>query len=358
MTAVRLACWPVSSAHDYLRSLYLALEMHDVHVTVNGMPIEDSFLNARRHEFDALHIHWVEQLWGAGNSSAASRLRGIVGLIRFLSTARRLNIPVVWTAHNLRPHERGDFIDSLGLWRVARMSNLTICHDRQTFFRLSRWSYRTTTCTLMLARIGNFDLVWPPRPNAATARERLGVASGDRVLLCFGLMRPYKGFDVAVEAMKALRPPYRLVIAGPVTDEAYLNQLRNLSSGAPNVVIVPQRLNDEDLVNWLAAADCVLFPYRAITGSGALLGAITAHRGVVTSDLPFFRETLSLSPGSGVLCTPGDVKSLVRAVRQFFDVPLPDRHNAAARLSALHDWPTIVGPVADWLKANTGSARW
>lgn len=352
MTGIRLACWPASSSHDYLRSLYRALEAHDVHLAIDGVQFEDAVLRERREDFDALHIHFAEHLWGAGQAPATSRVRGIAGLIRFLASARRLRIPVVWTAHNLRPHERGDFIDTVGLWRVARTSNLAICHDRRTFFRLSQWPYRSPTTTVMLARHGNFDIVWPPQPDAAAARERLGVAPDDRLLLCFGLMRPYKGFDLAIEATKELRQPYRLAIAGPVADEAHLHELLALAGDHPRVSILPRWLSDEELVQWLAASDCVLFPYREITGSGALLGAVTAHRGVVASDLPFFHETLSLSPGSGVLCKPGDARSLEAAIRRFFEVPASDRRKAVARLSALHDWRTIVKPVADWLHAN------
>ena len=356
MTPIRLACWPASTSHDYIRSLYLALEQQDVHVSVDGVRIEDRFLREQRDQFDALHIHWAEQLWGAGVASAAMRLRGIVGLMRFLGSARRLGVPIVWTVHNLRPHEGGDFVDSVGLWRVAKMSDLTICHDRATYFRLNRWPFRAGG-TIMLARHGNFDLVWPPRPAMDAARQELGIQADERLLLCFGLMRPYKGFDLAIEAMKLLGPPYRLVIAGPVTDDVYLKRLREIANADPRISILPHRIADRELVQWLAASDCVLFPYRAITGSGALIGAITAHRGVVASDLPFFRETLSLSPGAGVLFAPGNAGALATAIRQFFDLPASDRQTAAARLSVLHDWRRIVEPIAAWLKANARRSR-
>jgi glycosyltransferase involved in cell wall biosynthesis len=167
-------------------------------------------------------------------------------------------------------------------------------------------------------------------------------------------MRPYKGFDLAIEAMRLLDKRYRLVIAGPVTDQEYLNKMQELARGLPSVTILPRRIDDHELVRWLAAADCVLLPYRAITGSAALLGAVTAHRGVVASDLPFFHDTLSLSPGTGVLCEREDARALAEGIHQFFLMPPSDRCIAAARLSAMHDWLQIVEPIASWLKANAG----
>jgi glycosyltransferase involved in cell wall biosynthesis len=124
------------------------------------------------------------------------------------------------------------------------------------------------------------------------------------------------------------------------------------------VTIIPRKLSDQELVDLLEASDCVLFPYREITGSAALLGALTQRRGVVASDLPFFRDTLQFAPDAGVFCSPGDAAALANAIREFFEVPTEIRGAAAATVAAEHDWQRVVVPVVDWIAthaARTGA---
>ena len=75
-----------------------------------------------------------------------------------------------------------------------------------------------------------------------------------------------------------------------------------------------QELHDVDLANLLHAADCVVLPYLEIVGSGALAACLTLARGVVVSDLPYFRESLAREPDAGVFFRPGDAPGLAAAV--------------------------------------------
>ena len=68
---------------------------------------------------------------------------------------------------------------------------------------------------------------------ATQARERLGLGTGDRVLLFFGLISPYKGLDHLVQAIAALRRQgrqYKLVIAGRIKEcQDYWNAIQDKS---------------------------------------------------------------------------------------------------------------------------------
>ena len=57
-------------------------------------------------------------------------------------------------------------------------------------------------------------------------------------------------------------------------------------------------VSDQAYSDIVAAADAVLLPYRKITGSAVLLAAWTLGRGVVASDLPYFREMADGEPES------------------------------------------------------------
>jgi glycosyltransferase involved in cell wall biosynthesis len=204
----------------------------------------------------------------------------------------------------------------------------------------------------VVMRHGNYDGVFPaPRPRAETLGS-LGLDPVRPTLVAVGGLRRYKGFDVALAAMEHLGPEFQLVLAGwenriePGIGEA----LQKLADGRANVRLLLRQIGDDELADLYGAADCVLLPYRWITGSGALLTALTLGRGVVCSDLPFFRNELADEPSAGVLVQPGDAAALASGVKEFFASDVPARHAAARRLADRLAWPEVVKPVVARLR--------
>jgi glycosyltransferase involved in cell wall biosynthesis len=117
-----------------------------------------------------------------------------------------------------------------------------------------------------------------------------------------------------------------------------------------------ERLQDHVLATLLGAADCVLLPYLQIFGSSAFSLCLALGRGVVASDLPYFREVLSLEPMAGVLAKAGDPAALAHAIEEFFSEPTAERHEAARRLGQKLAWDKIIPPVGEWF-ATEGARR-
>src|SRR5262245_9381199 len=349
---IRVACWPASGSHDYLTSLYRALRPHGVEVSVDGAPFENRFLEARRGAFDVIHLHWPEHLWGGHDKGRLAKARGLIGFWRYLQMVRRLRIPLVWTAHDLSPHHRASFVDEIGYRLAEWFADVIICHDTRSLVKLKSRAHRRST-VIMKCKMGNLALVWPSPSGREAHRSRLGIGSDQRLLVCGGGMLDYKGFDLAIRAMRHLDDRYRLIIAGDAPNPAYLAELRDEIGNDARARIIAGWLSTQDLVDLMDAADCVLLPYRRITGSAVLLAAATVGRAVVASDLPFFRETLAAEPLAGVLCDAADPAKLAAAVGQFFSGDVDERHRAAKRLSAEHSWESIVPPIADCIRAAT-----
>jgi glycosyltransferase involved in cell wall biosynthesis len=153
--------------------------------------------------------------------------------------------------------------------------------------------------------------------------------------------------------MRSLGGGYHLVVAGRPVDRS-ARRLRRLTGRVENVTLLLEELSPQRLADLLGAADAVLLPYRAITGSGVLLHALTAGKGVIASDLPYFREILAGEPGAGVLVRPGDPDALADGIRAFFSPEHRDAAEAAARLGRSFDWTVTVGPLARWIHAAAG----
>jgi glycosyltransferase involved in cell wall biosynthesis len=119
-------------------------------------------------------------------------------------------------------------------------------------------------------------------PTPAELRARAGAAPDDLLVLCFGFMAPYKGFEHALEAARLSREagggrsPFRLVMAGSehprLRGQQYLRGLQERCGGVAHFTgFVP----DAEVAAWFDAADAVLLPYpQPFSSSGVLAHAI------------------------------------------------------------------------------------
>ncbi len=89
------------------------------------------------------------------------------------------------------------------------------------------------------------------------------------VVLCFGLMRPYKGIDVLLDAWRGIDDAELWIAGMPRMDISHLRAI-----APPNVRFVPRFITDSELPAYFQRADLVVLPYREIDQSGvAVYGA-------------------------------------------------------------------------------------
>jgi glycosyltransferase involved in cell wall biosynthesis len=346
---IRVNTWPDvhTAINPYLRLFYRALEPWQVVVT-GRMPLDNALLRSTAADVDVLHFHWgPDSLWRHRGNGYFRRLHGLIGLARLLGLARDLGKQIVWTIHDMESHDGSDFLDRRGYRLLASRADLCICHDEEA----RRQGIRRLGCQperLLVMPHGNFDGVFPPPRERRETLAAVGLDPDRPTLLCFGLARPYKGFELAIEALAAM-PNYQLVVAGDALDPQYGALLRDLAGKNARVRLILRALSDQELSDFLYASDCVLLPYRRITGSGALISAFTMSRGVVASDLPFFRTALADEPEAGILFRSGDAADLALAVERYFAAPVNSRNSAARRAADRLAWDKVVRPFGEWL---------
>jgi D-inositol-3-phosphate glycosyltransferase len=170
-------------------------------------------------------------------------------------------------------------------------------------------------------------------PDRNAARGRLGLPPDATVFLFSGLLRPYKGWDVLLDAFASLRkevPSALLVFAGEPWGEA-----RRLEGWAPVGVRLDLRyLPEDERALWFAAADAVVCPYRHATGSGVAADALAYGRPVIGTTVEGLADVVE-DGHSGLLVPPGDAAALARAMALFVREGMGPRLAAgAARLRA------------------------
>jgi glycosyltransferase involved in cell wall biosynthesis len=219
--------------------------------------------------------------------------------------------------HNVTPHE--PFRGSALLTRAAlRHADCFVTHARRQQAELSSLGLgHVPTVDAFHPRFVASDLAAPPT-TAAVAAERRRHGNPELLLLCFGAIRPYKGLDLALEALALVDPALsvRLVVAGRFWsgEPAYRRQLEQLGLGN-RVELRDRYIPDDEAAVLFAAADAVLLPYRSASQSGVIQLAFAHGRPVIATAVGGIPEAVS-DGEDGLLCPSESPRALAKAIER------------------------------------------
>ncbi|MFH1177890.1 MAG: glycosyltransferase [Acidobacteriota bacterium] len=238
--------------------------------------------------------------------------------------------PVVGIIHNPVDHDAS--------WLGRRMSRLVLagfrgffCHARAVEEGLRRQFPEVPVALHPLAA----------EPASAAdrqaARRRLGVGENAVAALCFGLIRPYKGVEVLLAAMRRLAAdsPLVLLLAGEPWGSLGAEMRRQLADPllAARVIARLEWIPEEEVGSWLGAADAMVLPYHAATGSAVAAQALGAGLPLVATRVGGLAEVVE-DGVNGLLIPPGDATALALALGRLADPALRERLARGARAAA------------------------
>jgi beta-1,4-mannosyltransferase len=280
----------------------------------------------KRH--DIIHIHWPE--WLVTWSTIWRASLDITTSLGLLWLARRRGAALVWTGHNLEPHE----LPQPRLWRIfqrlflSQTDLLVSFGDGATESLISRYP--------QLARIpvatiphGHYRDYYTARPDAVAFREKVGLDNRP-VLLCFGLIKPYKNIPSIVRAWKELPVPRpQLIVAGQPTQPELEAGIKREADGVKDIHLLFRFVSDEDVPTLFAVADVLLMPYeaRSALNSGAAHLALSLGKPAVLNDTAANRDLRKIFGSEWIyLCdgTPEDALRVALDAAITFRTASPD----------------------------------
>ncbi len=218
--------------------------------------------------------------------------------------------PAVAVVHNLADHDGGR------ARRLAARSVLGRCEAMFTHAGNLADQIETSFPGVPVAS----HPIPPPLVIAAddrvAARSALGLPQDCRVALFFGLVRPYKGVDLLLEAFATVpdRENWRLVVAGePWGGLGTVLKRRVRELEIDNLVRLDLRWIPESEVSaLLAAADVAVLPYRSGSQSAVAPIALAGGVPVVVTAVGGLPEVVK-NGVNGLLVEPGSIDSLAKA---------------------------------------------
>ena len=186
------------------------------------------------------------------------------------------------------------------------------------------------------------------------AKLKLGISPGDKTLLFFGNIGPYKGLEYLVAAFQQVADKnldYRLIIAGKLRNgsENYMAEIRQTINRHRSRSRVIQKIDfipDAEAELYFKAADVLVLPYTHIFQSGVLFSGYNFGLPVIASDVGSLRDDI-VEGRTGFLSTPCNVASLAEAIETYFKSDLFEtlnnrRPEIRDYANSLHSWDAVA----------------
>lgn len=352
---------PTLADNPYLDLLYQPMTGTEVEVR-RVRPLRRGIAEALgRSGPRVVHLHFFDEI--CQRPSRAETMARTVAFVTLLRLLKGRGARLVWTVHNLEPHEvyQADLAEQL-YGEVAALCDAVIAHSHSAATALAERYGRPPK--LYVIPHGHYVGQHGPKVKRSIARAQLALPADAFVCVSLGAWRPYKGLEDLIAAFRdeerkacpepaegaedrdrpSLFPRSRslLLIAGQPKVPEYAAFLAQVASHVPGVRLLPGRVPDERMPTYWAVADVAAVPYRRLTSSGVLIEAMSYAVPVIAPDVPMVRE-LVRDGETGFLFQPGDVDSLRDALARAQAHPdLPAVGQAAFDHVRRYDWNTIA----------------
>jgi beta-1,4-mannosyltransferase len=324
---------PVLRGNPYQELLEEALQIMGANTVAVSRPTVRGALRARPG--DVLHVHWLEYLVRSDDSPQLSYLLTLLKsahLLLVLWLMRKRGVRVVWTVHNLLPHETR--YRRLELWlskRVARRADVVIAHSAHCAHLVER------TFGIQRVRVAYhphfMDHYPPPTRTRQEIRAELGVPEDVHTFLAFGQVRPYKQIPQLIQALKETgRADFHLLIVGQCRSPVVRLEIESAISGDKRVTARYEFVPDDIVADIHAAVDVAVLNYPDVFSSSALM--------------------LALSCGVPVIAPAESTATEVA------DPPMVQSYPPGGLADALVRSASVPGPSADMVRAVVAEYTW
>ncbi len=206
---------------------------------------------------DLVLIPWWTTFWGFSFSF-------------LLRTLKQNHINTAVLIHNVLPHEAKPWDRWITKETLRQTDNFIV----QTTTQENRLCSILPKSNIRKSSHPIYDQFPGKRIDQTNARAKLGLPNDRKILLFFGIVRPYKGLNHLIDAMAVLHhldKNIHLLIVGEFWEslEDYRKQILNLNL-TEMITVHPGYASNESLPAYFSAVDLFVAPYIGGTQSGAV----------------------------------------------------------------------------------------
>lgn len=226
------------------------------------------------NDIDAIYLNWIEDSMDTYDRT-------------LISKAVQAGVKIFWVFHNRVSHERYKESEcaaniSFLLEYVTDIIILSRSSIKYLYEYISQLELKKIHYLPHPEYIGNYGSLENTKLKKALMHSRF-------VFGCIGILRPDKNLELVIKAFKEF--PYRqeskLLIAGRLNREDYLEVLEKFIDSDENIILLPEHIPDYMMNFYVESVDVLVLPHDVKTSmnSGVMLLAFSNKRTIIVSDI-------------------------------------------------------------------------
>lgn len=237
------------------------------------------------------HLHWTYN-FKFPIDNLFLRAIATAYFITLLIIIKLLGYKLIWTVHNITPHEK-QFIDDVWV-RIflSKLCHAKIVHSKSTINEMKNLGLDTKNSYVI--PIGNYIDVYENKVSRNYARKHFKFNEKDTVFLFFGRIDQYKGLIDLLDVFEKLirqNKHIKLLIGGKCSNEGLQKTLNNYKNKLKiNIRIYKNYIKDEDAQYFFNSADVAVYPFKEVTTSSSVILASSFSKPVICPRLGALRD--------------------------------------------------------------------
>lgn len=245
----------------------------------------------RLKSYTIFHLHWQHFVFPIFNKDL-KRIISTIYLIFCISLIKLLGFKLIWTIHNIVPHERL-YVNDLWVTKfIINKSDYVIIHSTHTKDTLEKLNISLKKFSVIPQ--GTYANIYKDSISRAEARKYFKIKDSDFVILFFGQIRRYKGLDNLIkifDEMSSKSKSLKLLVAGHCFDPQYKIELtKKLNQNPKKITYKLKYIPDDQIQYYFKAADVSIFPFKNLTNSSSAILSLTFGLPIIAPLIGNFRD--------------------------------------------------------------------
>ena len=277
---------------------------------------------------------------------------------KILTNHLKKNIKVLYTCHNVFPHERFP-LDRFLTKLVLRSGDGFIVHSRLDENDLLTIKPEANKVFNPLPTFNAFKI---RNISKEAAREEIASTDGYAIVdttplfLFFGFVREYKGLKHLLNAMPGIvkeLPDCKLLVLGSFGDDkqSYLDLIEE-NGVSDSILLKDTYTPDNEVEKYFTASDIVILPYEDATQSGIVQISYGCEKPVLVTNVGGLPDVVT-DGKTGYVVEPRNPEAITEKVLDFYQNKRMDEFHESIKAEAYRfEWTQMVQSIKTLLEKN------
>ena len=288
-----------------------------------------------------IHLDWLDSYLVRG-SVILTYLQTILFLADHFVATSVLRQPMVWTLHNIEPHNnRGNWLSRYARIRFGGSCRWIRVFSEQTVSRASN-HFSIPESRIRVQPEGSFKQYYRDKCRDNLTARVADLQDPTYKILFFGRLSPYKGIERLLEALEPIARSklVHLTIAGQPVSDNYHRRLAELCQRRDWCTLEAREIPAEEVCVYFDATDFTCLPFKAVENSGSAILAMGFGHPVVAPALGVLPTRLSQQ--SDLLYAPGELRSTLERITSLPKAELRRIGSLNVKQTEEHDWSNFA----------------